>query len=117
MSASSVTSDISTNSRSRIFFTTLAGSEAAGLKGVATLAGSEAAGLKGVGFDVPAVEPVPVCEGAWAFCNATEASRLRPPPAVVFGVNVGMVGRVLGGGKIPGSVCNREGMIKSSLRS
>ena len=103
MSASSVTSDISTNSRSRIFFT--------------TLAGSEAAGLKGVGFDVPAVEPVPVCEGAWAFCNATEASRLRPPPAVVFGVNVGMVGRVLGGGKIPGSVCNREGMIKSSLRS
>ena len=42
--ASMVTSDISTNSRSRIFFVTLVEREAAGLKGPARAAGREVAG-------------------------------------------------------------------------
>ncbi len=86
--ASMVTSAISTNSRSRIFFATLGASVAAGLNGPGLLRPMSPLCWSTVG-------PSPVAEGA----DAAAASSSRPVWEPADGVNVGSPLRALSVGK------------------
>lgn len=103
-SGSGDTSAISRNSRSRIFFTTRAGSTAIGLNG-----------------------PGPVmwlstcsCAAAVAVAPPTAAvdRRLRPPVvnAIGFAVKIGRVGRVDAGGNLPVSMEPADSTVNASVR-